>query len=72
MMIRCFLTMATYQCSYEQLVQMHPEVDDYKLYYAQVCSERLVHVCRALFPWSPLLFLFRYSLCTERAPILRL
>ena len=26
------------QCSYEQLVQMHPEVDDYKLYYAQVCS----------------------------------
>ena len=36
--------MATCQCSYEQLVQMHPEVDDYKLYYAQVCSEWLVHV----------------------------
>ena len=49
MMIRCIciLTMATCQCSYEQLVQMHPEVDDYKLYYAQVCSEWLVHVCRA-------------------------
>ena len=23
-------------CSYEQLVQLHPEVDDYRLYYAQV------------------------------------
>ena len=25
-----------YPCSYEQLVQLHPDVEDYKLYYAQV------------------------------------
>ena len=25
-----------YLCSYEQLVQLHPDVEDYKLYYAQV------------------------------------
>ena len=27
-----------YNSSYKQLVQLHPDIDEYRLYYAQVCS----------------------------------
>ena len=32
-------------CSYEQLVQVCPEVDDYKLYQAQVSFHKCCSVC---------------------------
>ena len=45
---------------------MHPEVDDYKLYYAQVCSEWIVW--RAWFKYYTADYSVFYSLYIELAP----